>query len=199
MNDQPLAEPIALHDLDGTLANFDKDMAKYLAELRGPTEDPKHDETAYEGAPHMRARRRLIKKMPGFWRNLEKLQAGFEILALCEELKFSNHILSKSPRKMPNAAGEKIEWCLHHVPHMPIVLSEEKALVYGKVLVDDWPEYVESWIKWRPRGLVISVAQRWNEGIEKLSPKGNIIRYTGPEMLPDIKARLQEIRAKCRP
>lgn len=199
MTEQPQAEPIGLFDLDGTLADFDKSMLAHLAMLRGPEEDPKHDETAYEGFPHMRARRRLIKQLPGFWRNFERLQAGFEILTIMNELKFSNYILSKSPRKFPLAASEKMSWCIEHVPHMPVILSEEKALVYGKVLVDDWPEYVEAWIKYRPRGLVISVAQRWNEGIEKLSPAGNIIRYTGPEMLPDIKARLQEVRAKCRP
>jgi 5'(3')-deoxyribonucleotidase len=195
--DIPQAEPIGLFDLDGTMANFDKSMAHHLEALRSPTEDPAHDETAFEDVPHMKARRRLIKSLPGFWRNFEKLQQGFDILAIMDELKFSNYVLSKSPRKFPLAASEKIGWCVEHLPHMPVILSEEKALVYGKVLVDDWKPYVETWIKWRPRGLVISVAQRWNEGIENLSP--NIIRFHSPSQLPDIRARLSEIRAKCRP
>lgn len=191
------AEPIGLFDLDGTMADFDKSMAHHLEILRSPLEDAAHDETKFEDIPHMKARRRLIKSLPGFWRNFERLQAGFDILALMEELKFSNYVLSKSPRKFPLAASEKIGWCVEHVPNLPVILSEEKALVYGKVLVDDWVPYVENWIKFRPRGLVISVAQRWNEGIENLSP--NVIRFHSPSQLPDIRARLQVIRAKCRP
>jgi 5'(3')-deoxyribonucleotidase len=197
-NEEKTAEPIGLFDLDGTMADFDKSMAHHLELLRSPGEDPAKDETAFEDIPHMKARRRLIKQLPGFWRTFSRLQAGFDILALMEDLKFSNYVLSKSPRKFPLAASEKIGWCVEHLPNLPVILSEEKSLVYGKVLVDDWPSYVEKWVKFRPRGLVISVAQRWNEGIEKLSPAGNIIRYSGPEQLPDIKARLVEIRSKCR-
>jgi 5'(3')-deoxyribonucleotidase len=193
----PQAEPIGLFDLDGTMADFDKSMAHHLELLRSPMEDAAHDETKFEDIPHMKARRRLIKSLPGFWRNFEKLPQGFDILAIMEELKFSNYVLSKSPRKFPLAASEKIGWCVEHLPNLPVILSEEKALVYGKVLVDDWTPYVENWIKFRPRGLVISVAQRWNEGIENLSP--NVIRFSSPSQLPDIRARLAEIRAKCRP
>lgn len=193
----PTAEPIGLFDLDGTLADFDSSMSEHLAVLRSPGESAAHDETAYEDLPHMKSRRRMVKQLPGFWSSLGRVKAGFEILALMQELKFTNHVLSKSPRKMPNAATEKVKWCLNNVPDLPIILAEDKGLVYGKVLVDDWPEYVERWIQWRPRGLVISVAQRWNEGIEKLSP--NVIRYSSPSQLPDIRARLSEIRSRCRP
>ena len=191
------AEPIGLHDLDGTYADFDKSMAAHLEVLRSPLEDAAHDETKFEDIPHMKARRRLIKSLPGFWRNLPRLQAGFDILEIMQELKFSNYVLSKSPRKFPLAASEKIGWAVEHLPDLPIILSEEKSLVYGKVLVDDWTPYVQDWIKFRPRGLVIAVAQRWNEDIEKLSP--NVIRFHSPSQLPDIRARLQVIRAKCRP
>jgi len=43
-----------------------------------------------------------------------------------------------------------------------VTLTEDKGLVYGKVLVDDWPPYIERWLTWRPRGLVIMPARRWN-------------------------------------
>ena len=102
-------------------------------------------------------------------------------------------ILSKSPRRIPSAASEKIEWCVKHVPDLPIVLSEDKGLVYGKLLCDDWPEYIERWLQWRPRGLVVAVAQRWNVGIDKRFPK-NVVRYDGTNFAY-VRERMQEIRA----
>lgn len=185
------AEAIALVDMDGTIADFDKAMKRELASLRSPGEDPANDETLYEELPHMKARRRVIKKIPGFWRNLEVVDAGMQVVQMLQGLEFKCQILSKAPRKAPQAAAEKIEWCVAHVPHMPIILSEDKGLVYGKVLVDDWPEYVERWIQWRPRGLVVAVAQPWNVDIEKLSP--NVIRYTGKNY-HELTKRLEAAR-----
>lgn len=195
-NLEKLAEPIALVDMDGTIADFDKSMQERLEELRSPDEDPALADTRFEEMPHMKARRRLIKAQSGFWRDLPRLEAGFEILAMLDSLKFRCNILTKGPRKATNAWKEKVEWCMEHVDHMPITISEDKGLVYGKVLVDDWPEYVERWITWRPRGLVIAVAQPWNVDIDKLSP--NVIRYTGDlAQQAAIFERLKVIRASC--
>ena len=187
------AEPIALFDMDGTLADFDASMQQKLAALRSPGEDSEADTTAFEEVPYVKARRQLIKAQPGFWRDLTPIVHGFQLLAEARDLRFSCQILSKSPRKIPAAAGEKIEWCVKHVPDLPIVLSEDKGLVYGKLLVDDWPEYIERWLTWRPRGLVIAVAQRWNEGIDKRFSK-NVVRFDGTNF-PYVRERMQEIRA----
>ncbi len=187
-----LAEPTALFDLDGTLADFDKRMRKELALLRGPSEDPALDETAAEELPHMKARRRLIKSQPGFWRSLEKIPLGFQILAEVRELRFRCHVLSKGPRKVSLAWSEKVEWCDEHIPDLPIVLAEDKGLVYGKVLVDDWPAYIERWLQWRPRGLVLAVAQPWNVGIDERFPH-NVIRCDGHNF-DLVRERLATIR-----
>jgi FMN phosphatase YigB (HAD superfamily) len=74
------AEPIALFDLDGTLADFDAAMQHKLEELRSPSEDPKADETAFEDVPYVKARRRLVKSQPGFWRDLATIPLGFQLL-----------------------------------------------------------------------------------------------------------------------
>lgn len=187
------AEPIALFDLDGTLADFDASMQAKLAELRGPGEDPGSDDTAFEEVPYVKARRRLIKSQPGFWRDLAPIQLGFQILEEARAQRFWCQVLTKSPRKIPAAAAEKIEWCTRHVPDLPITQSESKGLVYGKLLCDDWPEYIELWLAWRPRGLVISIAQRWNVGIDERFPK-NVVRYDGSNFAY-VRERMQEIRA----
>lgn len=187
------AEPIALFDLDGTLADFDAAMQRKLVELRSPGEDPKADDTAFEEVPYVKARRRLIKAQPGFWRDLAPIQCGFQILEEARAQRFWCQVLTKHPRKIPAAAAEKIEWCAKHVPDLPVQLSEDKGLVYGKLLCDDWPEYIERWLAWRPRGLVVAVAQRWNVGIDKKFSK-NVVRYDGANFAY-VRERMQEIRA----
>lgn len=185
------AEPIALFDMDGTLADFDASMQPKLADLRSPGEDPTLEDD--EGLSHIKARRRLIKAQPGFWRDLAPIPLGFQLLEEARAQRFWCSILTKAPRKIPLAAAEKIEWCAKYVPDLPITQSETKGLVYGKLLVDDWPEYIEQWLAWRPRGLVIAVAQRWNIGIDAKFPK-NVVRYDGTNF-PYVRERMQEIRA----
>ena len=51
----------------------------------------------------------------------------------------------------------------------------DKGLVYGKMLVDDHPEYVLRWLKWRKRGFVIMPDQPWNQGFEH----DQLYRYVG--------------------
>lgn len=187
------AEPIALFDMDGTLADFDASMRLKLGELRAPGEDPQADTTAFEDVPYVRARRRLVKAQPGFWRELAPIPLGFQLLEEARAQRFLCQILSKSPRKIPAAAGEKIEWCVRYVPDLPIVLSEDKGLVYGKLLCDDWPEYIERWLTWRPRGLVVAVAQPWNVGIDAQFSR-NVVRFDGTNF-PYVRERMQEIRA----
>jgi hypothetical protein len=108
------------------------------------------------------------------------------------ELRFRCYVLSKGPRKVSPAWSEKVDWCNEHLPDLPIHLSEDKGMVYGKVLVDDWPEYVERWLEWRPRGLVISVAQPWNVGLDVKFPS-NVVRYDGTN-LEQVRDRLATIR-----
>lgn len=180
-------KPIALIDMDGTVADFDTAMRAELEALRAPNEDPKLDETAYEELPHMKARRRLVKSKPGFWSGLSKIQAGFDIIELLSANDFKLHVLTKGPKNSPAAYMEKIQWCREHMPEgTPVTISDDKGLVYGKVLVDDWPSYIEAWVKWRPRGYVISVAQPWNEGIEK--QYDNLFRYD-----PKVEGSLERL------
>jgi hypothetical protein len=59
-----------------------------------------------------------------------------------------------------------------------ITITRDKGLVYGKVLVDDWPEYINRWLEWRPRGLVIMPANEANKGY--FHPQ--VIRYDGKNL-----------------
>lgn len=158
-------EPVALIDLDGTLADYDSAMVGRLAELQSPDEPPIEANWG-SGPPWLEARRDLIKSQPGFWRNLPKIIDGFAVLDIINEVGFETHILTKGPFRTTSAWTEKVEWVRTMLPHVPVTISEDKGLVYGRLLFDDFPPYVERWLEWRPRGLVIMLDQPWNQGFE---------------------------------
>jgi len=188
-------KPIALVDMDGTVADFDGAMRRELALLRAPGEPETHDETIYEDVPHIKVRRRLIKGRPGFWRNLEPIQRGMDLVTALQWLGFGIHALTKGPRSTPVAWKEKVEWCVEHLPDAMITLTEDKSLVYGKVLADDWPAYYRPWLAHRPRGMVIVPRQPWNvEDLLRPEDQDRIIAYDGTG---DIVTRQQEMAAIC--
>jgi hypothetical protein len=96
-------------------------------------------------------------------------------------LGFELHVLTKGPRSTPNAWSEKVEWCADHLPDANVTVTGDKSLVYGRVLVDDWPPYFTRWLEARPRGLVVCVAHPWNEGFSPGGPQAhaNVLRYDG--------------------
>jgi len=205
------AEPIALVDLDGTLADFDAAMSERLDATTSPAEKllpaiqayiragdvaaavrlsqaPEDDEEVRAvlsrqvitdrewDIPHIKERRRLIKTQPGFWRNLPRLEVGFQVLDLLRKHGFTLNILTKGPLHTTNAWTEKVEWAKEHVPdgaitictnpEEPTIEGGGKSLVYGKVLFDDWPGYIRPWLKHRPRGFVIMLDHPWNADFE---------------------------------
>lgn len=166
-----MSELIALVDMDGTLCDYTGALDRDLATLRAPSEII----NANDDAPHLEARRRLIKSQPGWWLRLSPLTLGINIVEFLQEEGYTIHILTKGPVRLTNAWTEKVEWCRNFVPNAQVTITEDKGLVYGKILVDDWPPYIKRWLEWRPRGKVIMPAQPWND---KYSHQ-NVLRYDG--------------------
>ena len=167
-------KPIGLVDLDGTLVNFDAAMVAQLNELASPDETQISFENAYdESKPWIKARRELIKNQPGFWKNLPNIPDGFHVLNLMKEVGFQLHVLTKGPYKNSAAWSEKFSWVRENLPDTPLTISEDKGMVYGRVLFDDWPAYINNWLEWRVRGLVIMLDQPWNQGFKHK----NVFRY----------------------
>jgi len=153
-----------LFDLDGTLADFDAAMKVHMLALASKGEPPWDPDREGDEPPWIAARRKMIKMVPGFWLNLTQMQDGFELLGMAHRLNANLVILSRGPRQNPLAWKEKIEWCRLNIPFPhEVTLTEDKGLVYGRVLVDDWPPYILAWLAHRPRGRVIMPARRWNE------------------------------------
>ena len=71
------------------------------------------------------------------------------------------------------------------------VLTRDKSIVYGKVLFDDWPEYVIKWLKYRPRGLVIMLDHIWNRDFHH----PQVVKYDGTNFR-EVEERLEEVVEK---
>lgn len=182
-------EPIALVDMDGTLCDYIGALRRDFEKIRSPHE-PSVDEVLKEfddeGKPdYVKEREAMIKNQPDWWLNLEPLTNGLEILRFLNDLDFEIHILTKGPYKTTSAWSQKVEWCrknirtdnqgMYGIKDYSITITEDKGLVYGKVLVDDYPAYVSRWLTWRPRGLVVMPAAPVNEGFEH----PNVVKYDG--------------------
>lgn len=156
---------IALLDLDGTVADYDTALREGLARIAAPSE-PKALHYPLPGRPvpdWMDARKDLVSRQPGFYRSLRKLPIGISIYWALLELGFEIHVLTKGPVRNTTAWTQKVEWCQEHLPEARVTITQDKSLMYGKVLVDDWPPFFTPWLQARPRGLLVVPKQPWNE------------------------------------
>jgi len=160
----------ALIDMDGTLCDYAGALQTELHNLCGLDADI--------GDPQYKKIIDLLKRQPGFWRNLRVIPSGLKMVSILEKAGFEVHVLTKGPYKTTSAWSEKVEWCREHLPGVPVTITENKSLVYGRVLFDDWPPYCEAWLKFRPRGLVIMPAYSYNKGFDEKYP-GQVVRMTG--------------------
>ncbi len=151
-----MTDKIALFDMDGTIADYDSAMKTSLARL-GNEEIPQ-DLHVDNLPPWLEARMGLIKSQRGWWKSLPVIKSGLNLMQLCADMGFNIHVLTQGPKRSKHAWAEKYEWCEEFVA--PIcedygisVTRSGKGLHYGRVFVDDYPPYMQEWLKHRPRGL----------------------------------------------
>lgn len=159
MNDD---DKVALVDMDGTLCDFrgalDHDVRRVL-DGRG--------ENVQVPACVIQEIEWLIRGQAGWYRNLKPLQLGFDIVRLLQEIGFRIMIMTKSSKESKNAWSEKVAWIAEHLPEVDVTVTQDKSLVYGRVLVDDYPNHFLKWMDHRPRGIVVMPSQAWNKGTSK--------------------------------
>lgn len=184
-------DQIALVDMDGTLCDYDGAMKRDLNLIKSQDELIVNN-LWDESTTYLKERMKIIKKQPNWWLNLEPIPSGMRMIHLLDSLGFKIHILTQGPATTASAWTEKVEWCQKHLNHLDydITITRNKGLVYGKVLFDDYPEYIMRWLKWRPRGLVIMPENSFNKNL--VHP--NVFHYSGPESMEEAKRLLISIR-----
>jgi hypothetical protein len=102
--------------------------------------------------------------------------------------------LTKGPGATPGAWGEKFEWCRINLIDADVTVTQNKSLSYGRVLLDDWPAYFIPWLKYRPRGLVVCVAQPWNTKIEEYTKQAQELGCKNPRIFRYDGTNREELR-----
>lgn len=184
---------ICLMDLDGCLCDHDAALLRDLKKIASPEETMKYENLHSDDLPKwMKARVDMIRSAVGWWFKLKEFKLGWDVYNLAVEMGFEMHILTKGPKRIPNAWKEKVEWCQERLGcETHVNISADKGLVYGKVLVDDYPKYITSWLKRRPRGLVIMPCSKQNKDFVN----ANVIRYTGKN-LSEVERALRAAYAR---
>ncbi|MCA9488048.1 MAG: hypothetical protein KC516_03755 [Nanoarchaeota archaeon] len=180
-------EPIALFDMDQTLCDYDSALIKSLNELKSPHE-PEYKLPLRDNMPdYIKNRANLIRASGEWWEDLPKLQLGWDILKVAQNLDYNIMILTQGPRRFPESWAGKKKWIGKHLGEdMDVTITRDKGLVYGKVLVDDFPEYAERWLSWRDRGLVIMPVNEFNKDYSH----PQVIKYDGTNISQVEKALL---------
>jgi 5'(3')-deoxyribonucleotidase len=150
---------IGLFDLDGSLADYEGQLCKDIRKLVSESDLKRFEELGMWRADEQEPFKsliRLIKKQPCWWRNLPVLENGMRIWTLTLQIGFCNHVLTKGPKRYPRAWKEKVEWSQEHLgDQINVHITSDKSMVYGKFLYDDYPDYMDRWLKARPRGVGI--------------------------------------------
>jgi hypothetical protein len=178
---------VALFDMDGTLCEYDRTLLRALRKLSSK-EEPKFNGNFREAPGYIQRRADLIRASEDWWGKLPKLKLGWDVLEVAQELGYRIMILTQGTRKNSAAWSGKRLWVNKHLgPDVDLTITRDKGLVYGKVLVDDFPQYAERWLTWRKNGLVIMPANEANKGFEHLQ----VLRYDGTN-LEDVRIAMQD-------
>ena len=180
---------IGLFDMDGSLVDYEGALRSDLTKLAAPS-DPPLDCLWDDSKVWLASRMRLIKSMPGWWRNLPPIESGMMVYHLALHMGFQCQVLTKGPKKHSSAWAEKLEWCQHHLHgDIDVHVVSDKKIVYGKFLFDDYPDYMLRWLKHRPRGLGIMPVTPYNKDF--VHP--NVLMYDGSN-LDAVRTALESVK-----
>ena len=190
---------IALIDLDGTVADHDGALLRDLEALRAP-EEPPIDLSKWRDKskmpPHISYRTYMIRDRSSWWENLPVIQKGMDLVNLMQSMGYRIVILTQGPRTNPSAWKGKVKWINKYFgTDIDMTITRDKGMVYGKVLFDDYPVYMDAWLEHRPRGLGIMNAFPYNEGYS--NPQ--VIRWDSETITQEIIDALQrQLERKAR-
>ncbi len=177
--------------MDGTLFDHENSLKIELEKIRCP-EEPVIPFNFKNNPRYLQNRINLIYNSESFWSEMPKFKLGWDILGIANELGYHIMILTQGPKRNPAAwSGKKKCIDKHFGEDVDITLTRDKSLVYGKVLVDDYPGYIDRWLQWRKRGLVVMPANESNK--DYFHPQ--VIRYDGTN-LEEVRSAMEKIKDK---
>ncbi len=165
-----LHNKIILVDMDGTICHFQRKLLTLAHEKLGAPllreEDCINFHTEHEFAEEFRDAVAKLSDDPDFFESLEPIEGAIEALREMEEMGATVFICT-APKKFyhnPHCAGNKHRWIMNHLgKHWTerVILSRDKTLVHGTVLIDDKPD-IEGVV--RPSWKHVYFNQPYNRG-----------------------------------
>lgn len=153
-----------LIDMDNTLCDFEGQLKKDIFQL---SNHPPSTEINYRlsSCPQdIQKKSKIIMSSPGWWQNLPTLKDGLELYKLAKEGGAYIEILTKAPKTYPLAWTEKFLWCKKNIPDVDnINLTLQKKKYPGDILIDDWPDYITSWLDYNQNSKAILPLREWNK------------------------------------
>lgn len=141
-------KPVVLLDQDGPLADFDTAVAEVLASLgldvevlQRTTWHTSDDIERCFGVAVARAVQDAVYRA-GFFRSLPLKAGAVEAVRTLESAGCDVFICTAPSLRNPSCASDKMLWVADHFPSLrrKVVVSKDKTLVRGHILVDDKPE-----------------------------------------------------------
>ncbi|ARP89098.1 5'-3'-deoxyribonucleotidase [Bordetella genomosp. 9] len=138
---------LILIDQDGVLADFEH---AFLSAWRqaypdvAPVEfeDRKSFHILEDYAPELRPRAEALYTAPGFIRDLPPVAGAIEAVRELAALGMDVRICSSPLRQYENCVAEKYQWVERHLGRewtQRLILTRDKTLVQGDILIDDRP------------------------------------------------------------
>lgn len=155
---------VALFDLDGTLADLDRQLADDMNRIKGPDEpDFVAALPGQKSPPHIKARKIMIFNQPDWWEQLPRYQPGWDVLEMVRQAGLQVQIASKPSMDCHDSAAQKLRWVERHLGKVVTHLSGDKGMIQADLLVDDWVQYVARWLELNPQGRAILPLHSWNQ------------------------------------
>ena len=104
------------------------------------------------------------KTTPNFFRSLKPLDGAIDAI---KKIKKEGHnvVICSAPSRDPYSWSDKVFWVKEHLgisSGKKIILTGNKKLVFGDVLIDDSPKNTAAWLEAHPNGIVAQINWPWN-------------------------------------
>jgi 5'-nucleotidase len=152
---------LILIDQDGVLADFENAFVAAWRQAHPDIppvefEDRRSFHILDDYAPELRARAEALYTAPGFIRNLPPVAGALDAVRELADLGLDVRICSSPLRQYENCVAEKYHWVERHLGRdwtQRLILTRDKTLVQGDILIDDRPR-IEGALRPRWRHIV---------------------------------------------
>lgn len=140
---------IILVDMDDVLADFEAKFLedwkkKFLNHPHIPLNNRKAFRIEEDYPSELKKEVEGIFSAPGFFENLDKIPGGKEALIKMQEIGHNVFICTSPISKYANCVLEKYRWVEKNLGYewtKKIIMTKDKTLVFGDILIDDKPEH----------------------------------------------------------